>query len=64
PHFYITINPADVYNLVVKFLATREIVVDDMLPCKVATYWPQSILGPRNPAVAAKFFNLHMKSFI
>ncbi|KAG1850152.1 hypothetical protein F4604DRAFT_1502605, partial [Suillus subluteus] len=64
PNFYITINPADVYNPIMKFLAGSEIDVDDMLPNEVPEFWGQSILIARNPTVAAKFFNLYMKSFL
>jgi hypothetical protein len=64
PNFYITINPADVYNPIVKFLAGNEINIDDMLPEEVPEYWQQSILVARNPVVAAKFFNLYIKSFL
>lgn len=64
PSFYITINPADVFNPVVKFLAGSEIDVDRLLPEQVPSYLDQSILVAKNPFVASKFFNLYMKSFI
>jgi hypothetical protein len=64
PSFYITINPADVFNPVVKFLAGSEIDVDRLLPEQVPSYLEQSILVAKNPFVASKFFNLYMKSFI
>lgn len=64
PSFYITINPADVFNPLVKFLAGAEIDLDKLLPDQVPNYWEQSILVARNPVVAAKFFNLYMKAFI
>ncbi|KAJ6555899.1 hypothetical protein B0H19DRAFT_875334, partial [Mycena capillaripes] len=64
PSFYITINPADIYNPVVKFLAGSEIDVDDLLPPDVPNYWDQSVLVAKNPVVAARFFNIYMKAFI
>ena len=64
PSFYITINPADVFNPLVKFLAGAEIDVDCLLPEHVPDYWEQSILVARNPAVASKFFHLYMQAFI
>ncbi|KAL6304621.1 hypothetical protein BKA93DRAFT_718431, partial [Sparassis latifolia] len=64
PSFYITINPADVFNPVVKFLAGADIDVDQLLPEQVPDFWEQSILIARNPAIAAKFFNIYMKCFI
>lgn len=64
PSFFVTINPADVYNPLVKFLAGSEIDVDALLPEQVPDSWEQSTLIARNPVVAAKFFNLYMKAFI
>ncbi|KAJ6453629.1 hypothetical protein DFH09DRAFT_837405, partial [Mycena vulgaris] len=64
PSFYITINPADVFNPIVKFLAGSEIDVDSMLPDQVPNYWDQSVLVAKNPIVAARFFNAYMKAFI
>ena len=64
PSFYIMINPADVYNLLVKFLAGDEIDIDNLLPKQVPKYWDQSILIARNPALAAQFFNIYMKAFV
>jgi hypothetical protein len=64
PSFYITINPADVFNPIVKFLAGSEIDIDALLPCDIPDYWDQSVLVAKNPVVAARFFNLYMKAFI
>jgi hypothetical protein len=64
PSFYITINPADVYNPLVKFLAGDEIDLDNMSPQDVPDYIRQSITIAKNPAVAAQFFNIYMKAFI
>ena len=63
PHFYITINPADVYNPIVKFLAGSDIDVDHCLPSD-HNYYDQAFLVAKNPANAAKFFNIYMKAFI
>jgi len=62
-NFYITINPADVYNSVIKFLAGDEINVDYLLPADVPEHWKQSILVAHNPIMAARFFDLYMKAF-
>ncbi|KAJ4495233.1 hypothetical protein C8R41DRAFT_738335, partial [Lentinula lateritia] len=64
PSFYITINPADVYNPLVKFLAGSEIDIDYMFPHEVPSYWDQATLIARNPVVAAKFFNVYLNTFI
>lgn len=63
PNFYITINPADVYNPIVKVLAGSEIDIDAMGPDEIPQFWPQSILVARNPIVAAKFFDLYIRTF-
>lgn len=64
PSFYITINPADVYNPIVNFLAGADIDIDNLLPEQISNYQDQSLLVARNPAIAAKFFNIYMKAFI
>ncbi|KAJ6552632.1 hypothetical protein DFH09DRAFT_834351, partial [Mycena vulgaris] len=64
PSFYITINPADVYNSIVKFLAGAEVDIDVLLPEDIPNYWDQSVLVAKNPIIAARFFNIYMKAFI
>ena len=64
PSFYITINPADTHNPIVKFLAGADIDVDKMLQDQVPNYWEQSILLSSNPAVGATFFNKYLKAFV
>ncbi|KAJ7327851.1 hypothetical protein DFH08DRAFT_635870, partial [Mycena albidolilacea] len=64
PSFYITINPADVYNPIIKFLAGSEIDLDSLLPEDTPNYWDQSVVVAKNPVVAAHFFNLYIKAFI
>jgi hypothetical protein len=56
--FYITINPADVYNPIVKFLAGADIDIDNLHPEDVPDYWDQAIFIAKNPFIAAKFFNI------
>ncbi|KAF5341970.1 hypothetical protein D9611_001217 [Ephemerocybe angulata] len=64
PSFYLTINPADVYNPLVRLLAGADIDVDNLLDHQMSNYWDQSSLIAKNPAVAAKFFNIIIKAFI
>ena len=64
PSFFITINPADIYNPLVKFLAGGDIDIDNLLPTDIPDYWDQTLLVAKNPVVAAKFFNLYIKAFI
>ncbi|KAH9852986.1 hypothetical protein C2E23DRAFT_692265, partial [Lenzites betulinus] len=64
PNFFVTINPADVYNPVVRLLAGEDIDVDNILPEQPFNYWTQSLLVARNPVVAAQFFDTYMRAFI
>ena len=64
PSFYLTINPADVFHPLVKFLAGSNIDIDHLLPEQVPNYYEQSILVARNPVIAAQFFNIYIKTFI
>jgi hypothetical protein len=63
PSFYITINPADVYNPIVKFMAGDDIDVDNLLDKDIPEYQEQRILLARNPFLGAKFFNVYMEAF-
>ncbi|KIK53155.1 hypothetical protein GYMLUDRAFT_179343, partial [Collybiopsis luxurians FD-317 M1] len=62
--FYVTINPADVYNPLVKFLAGPEIDIDKLFPSQVPKFWDQSLLIAKNPVIASQFFNIYLKAFI
>ena len=64
PSFFITINPADIYNLIVKFLAGEDINIDSLLPEQVLNSWEQSILIMKNPVIAARFFDIFIKVFL
>ncbi|KAF5334229.1 hypothetical protein D9611_014313 [Ephemerocybe angulata] len=63
PAFFVTINPADVYNPIVRFMGGAEIDIDN-LPAETAfDYHEQAKLVAQNPFVAARFFNVVMKAF-
>ena len=64
PSFFVTVNPADVYNPIVKFLAGNNIDVDNLLPDQVPTYWEQAGTIARNPCIAAEFFDTYINAFI
>ncbi len=64
PCFYITINPADTFNPLVRFLAGEEIDVDRLLPDHLLEYLRQKYLVAKNPFMGARFFNIYMKVFI
>ena len=63
PSFFITINPADIYNPIVKFLAGEDIDLDSLLPEQIPNSWEQSILIAKNPVIAAQFFDTLVKAF-
>jgi len=64
PSFYLTINPADVFHPLVKFLAGSDIDIDHLLPEQIPNYYEQSVLVAKNPVIAAQFFNIYLKAFI
>ncbi|KAF9642417.1 hypothetical protein BDM02DRAFT_3105728, partial [Thelephora ganbajun] len=63
PSFYITVNPADVYNPVVKFLSGHNIDIDNLMSHEVPTYWEQAKVVARNPCIAAEFFDTYLNAF-
>jgi len=63
PSFFVTVNSTDVYNPIVKFLASGHIDVDNLLPDQVPTYWEQAKVVAHNPCVAAEFFNIYVNAF-
>ena len=63
PSFYLTINPSDVHNPIVRFLAGRDINVDTAVPTDYDSF-AQSMMVSKNPFATAKFFKLYMEAFI
>lgn len=63
PSFFVTINPADIHNPLVKFLAGSDINLDNLPASDVPQYREQAFLVAKNPTIAAKFFHLYMKAF-
>lgn len=63
PSFYITINPADVYSPILKFMSGEDIDVDNLLAHQVPKYFEQAKLVARNPVLASRFFHITMESF-
>lgn len=64
PSFYLTINPTDTHNPIVKFLASANIDIDKLLLDNVPSFWEQSILVSSNPTLGVTFFNTYLKVFI
>lgn len=63
PSFYITVNPADVYNPIVKYLSGHDIDINNLMSHEVPTYWEQAKTIARNPCIAAEFFNTYVNAF-
>lgn len=63
PTFYLTINPADIHNPLVKLLAGNDIDIDSLLPSEIPQGLDQTFLIAKNPSLAAEFFNMYMKKF-
>jgi len=63
PSFYITVNPADVYNPIVRYLSGHDIDIDNLMSHEVPTYWEQAKAIARNPCIAADFFNMYLNAF-
>lgn len=61
---FVTLNPADCYNPLVKFLHGGDIDIDNLLPEQVPNYHEQSILVAKNPFIAARFFDIYVRAFI
>jgi len=64
PSFYLTVNPADVYNPIVRFLAGNDIDIDNLLSHEIPTYWDQAKVVARNPCIAATFFHTYINAFV
>ena len=64
PSFFLTINPADCYSLLVQFLAGKDIDIDALLPDQVSNYWDQATLIAKNPFIVARFFDDYIKTFV
>lgn len=64
PSFYVTVNPADIYHPLVRFLAGDEIADASRSDSRGDTFFKQAMLISRNPVIAADFFELIMKAFI
>ena len=64
PSFYVTINPADIYNPIVHFMSGHDFDLNNMLPEDVPHLHEQKKFVAKNPFVAAKFFRRSIDAFI
>ncbi|PPQ71479.1 hypothetical protein CVT24_011973 [Panaeolus cyanescens] len=63
PTFFITINPADIYNPILSFLSGKNIDLDRMTNDDVPSYFEQACFVAKNPVVTAQFFDMYMDAF-
>ena len=64
PSYFVTVNPADVYSPILKYLAEQNIDIDNLQEDDIPRYWQQARLVSRNPTMTAKFFNIFIESFL
>lgn len=64
PAFFITLNPSDIHNPVVRLLAGDNINLEDLESGQELTDWGRKLLVARRPAACAKFFHRMISSFI
>ncbi|KAJ7739514.1 hypothetical protein B0H16DRAFT_1324886, partial [Mycena metata] len=64
PTLFITLNPSDVDNPIVRLLVGEDINLEDISRGEDMDGWSRKILAAKNPAACAKFFDLVMKKFI
>ncbi|KAJ7135267.1 hypothetical protein C8R43DRAFT_894366, partial [Mycena crocata] len=64
PSLFITLNPSDVDNPIVRLFAGEDIVLEDLARGEDMDSWSRKILAAKNPASCALFFDLVMTKFI
>ncbi|KAL0061425.1 hypothetical protein AAF712_011719 [Marasmius tenuissimus] len=64
PSFFLTVNPADVHNPIVRVLAGEELSMEDLCSRNFASGWVQPSEISTNPFTGAKFFHFMMDAFL
>ncbi|KAJ7665252.1 hypothetical protein DFH06DRAFT_985794, partial [Mycena polygramma] len=64
PTLFITLNPSDVDNPIVRLLSGEDIVLEDISRGEDLDGWKRRILAARNPGACAVFFDLIIRKFI
>ncbi|KAJ7821159.1 hypothetical protein B0H13DRAFT_1546307, partial [Mycena leptocephala] len=64
PTIFITLNPSDVDNPIVRLLVGEDIRLEDLSRGEDMDGWSRKILAARNPAACALFFDLMISKFI
>ncbi|KAJ6510126.1 hypothetical protein C8R47DRAFT_965020, partial [Mycena vitilis] len=64
PTLFVTLNPSDVDNPIVRLLVGEDIRLEDLARGEDMDGWSRKILAARNPAACAVFFDLMVSRFI
>ncbi|KAJ7683349.1 hypothetical protein B0H17DRAFT_848666, partial [Mycena rosella] len=64
PSLFVTLNPADVDNPIVRLFSGEDIVLEDLARGEDMDGWKRRILAARNPAACVLFFDLIITKFI
>ena len=64
PVLFITLNPSDVDNPIVRLMVGEEIDLEDASRGEDMSEWQRKVLAARNPAACALFFDLIITKFI
>lgn len=63
PTFFITINPADIYNPLVKFLTDEDFDMEHISSDNFPDFWEQTGIIARNGSVGSEFFHIYFNAF-
>ncbi|KAJ7204260.1 hypothetical protein C8J57DRAFT_1100862, partial [Mycena rebaudengoi] len=64
PTLFVTLNPSDVDNPIVRLLTGEDIILEDLARGEDMDGWTRKILAAQNPAACASFFDLIINKFI
>ncbi|KAJ7040624.1 hypothetical protein C8F04DRAFT_948395, partial [Mycena alexandri] len=64
PTLFITLNPSDVDNPIVRLLAGDDIVLEDLARGEDMDTWKRKMFAAKNPAACARFFDVVINKFI
>ena len=63
PTYFVTINPMDTHNPIVKFMYGDEFDLNNMCFGDVSDIWHQSSMVSKDPFTTSEFFNKYLKIF-
>jgi Helitron helicase-like domain at N-terminus/PIF1-like helicase len=64
PTLFVTLNPSDVHNPLVRILAGEYVNIEDLVEGQEIQDWRRSMIVAKNPASCAIFFDLVIRQFI